>query len=138
MSPQQRDCLYVDDVVECLLLAAVSPDAPGEVFNVGNEERLSVREITEAIVAAAGSGTIESSPWARRSRRDRLRPVVAPAATVGESSTARHTPPKERAVWRVVFGIMMASLELECWALVRDLPYPEVDEPVFVRPAVAS
>jgi len=58
--------------------------------------------------------------------------------TVGESFTARHTPPKERAVWRVVFGIMMASLELECWALVRDLPYPEVDEPVFVRPAVAS
>ena len=66
------------------------------------------------------------------------RSVVAPAATVGESSTARHTPPKERAVWRAVFGIMMASLELECWALVRDLPYPEVDEPVFVRPAVAS
>jgi UDP-glucose 4-epimerase len=60
---QERDCLYVDDVVECLLLAAVSPDAPGEVFNVGNDERLTLREIAEAVVDAAGSGAVESVPW---------------------------------------------------------------------------
>jgi UDP-glucose 4-epimerase len=60
---QERDCLYVDDVVECLLLAATSPDAPDEVFNVGNDERLSLRAIAEAIVAAAGSGSVESVPW---------------------------------------------------------------------------
>ncbi|HEY8216597.1 MAG TPA: NAD-dependent epimerase/dehydratase family protein, partial [Acidimicrobiia bacterium] len=33
---QRRDCLYVDDVVECLLRAALVPEAAGEVFNVGN------------------------------------------------------------------------------------------------------
>jgi nucleoside-diphosphate-sugar epimerase len=60
---QERDCLYVDDVVECLLLAARSTEAPGEVFNVGNDERLSLRAIAEEIVAAAGSGSIESVPW---------------------------------------------------------------------------
>jgi UDP-glucose 4-epimerase len=60
---QERDCLYVDDVVECLLLTARSAEAPGEVFNVGNDERLSLRLIAEAIVAAAGSGSIESVPW---------------------------------------------------------------------------
>jgi UDP-glucose 4-epimerase len=60
---QERDCLYVDDVVECLLLTARSSEAPGEVFNVGNDERLSLRTIAEAIVAAAGSGSIESVPW---------------------------------------------------------------------------
>jgi UDP-glucose 4-epimerase len=60
---QERDCLYVDDVVECLLLTARSTEAPGEVFNVGNDERLSLRAIAEAIVAAAGSGSIESVPW---------------------------------------------------------------------------
>jgi 4-amino-4-deoxy-L-arabinose transferase-like glycosyltransferase len=31
---------------------------------------------------------------------------------------------------------MVASLGLECWAVTHDLPYPGVDEPVFVRPAV--
>jgi len=39
-------------------------------------------------------------------------------------------------VWWAVLGIMVASLGLECWAVTHDLPYPGVDEPVFVRPAV--
>jgi UDP-glucose 4-epimerase len=60
---QERDCLYVDDVVECLLLTARSAEAPGEVFNVGNDERLSLRAIAEGVVAAAGTGSIESVPW---------------------------------------------------------------------------
>jgi UDP-glucose 4-epimerase len=60
---QRRDCLYVDDVVECLIAAAVTPEAHGEIFNVGNDEHLSLREIAEAIVAAAGSGHVENVPW---------------------------------------------------------------------------
>ena len=60
---QERDCLYVDDVVECLLLAAISPDAAGEVFTVGNDERLSLFAIAEAVVAAAGGGSVDLVPW---------------------------------------------------------------------------
>jgi UDP-glucose 4-epimerase len=60
---QERDCLYVDDVVECLLRAALAPDATGEVFNVGNDERLSLRGIADAVVAAAGSGRVELVDW---------------------------------------------------------------------------
>ena len=60
---QQRDCLHVADVVECLLLAAASPAAAGQMFNVGNHEVLSLRAIAEAIVAAAGSGQVEFVPW---------------------------------------------------------------------------
>jgi UDP-glucose 4-epimerase len=60
---QQRDCLYVDDVVECLLLAATAADAPGQIFNVGNDERLSLGAIADAVVAAAGSGRVEHGPW---------------------------------------------------------------------------
>jgi nucleoside-diphosphate-sugar epimerase len=60
---QERDCLYVDDVVDCLVRAALATDAVGEVFNVGNDEHLSLREIADAIVAAAGSGTVETVPW---------------------------------------------------------------------------
>jgi 4-amino-4-deoxy-L-arabinose transferase-like glycosyltransferase len=39
-------------------------------------------------------------------------------------------------VWWAVLGIMVLSLGLECWAVTHDLPYPGVDEPVFVKPAV--
>ena len=60
---QQRDCLYVDDVVECLLLAATAPDAPGQIFNVGNDERLSLGAIADAVVGAAGTGRVEYVPW---------------------------------------------------------------------------
>ena len=60
---QQRDCLYVDDVVECLLLAAIAPDAPGQIFNVGNDERLSLGSIADAVVHAAGAGRVEHVPW---------------------------------------------------------------------------
>ena len=42
--------------------AALAPEAPGEVFNVGNDEQLSLRAIAEAVVAAAGSGRVETSP----------------------------------------------------------------------------
>jgi UDP-glucose 4-epimerase len=60
---QRRDCLYVDDVVECLLRAALTPEAAGEVFNVGNDEHLALREIADAVVTAAGTGRVEYVPW---------------------------------------------------------------------------
>lgn len=60
---QERDCLYVDDVVDCLVRAAAAPDAAGEIFNVGNDEHLSLRTIAELIVAAAGTGSVELVPW---------------------------------------------------------------------------
>jgi nucleoside-diphosphate-sugar epimerase len=60
---QERDCLYVDDVVDCLVRCALTEEAAGEVFNVGNDEHLSLREISDLIVAAAGSGSVETVPW---------------------------------------------------------------------------
>jgi nucleoside-diphosphate-sugar epimerase len=60
---QQRDCLHVDDVVECLLLAALAPEARGQAFNIGNEEHLSLGQIAEEIVRAAGSGWVDHVPW---------------------------------------------------------------------------
>ena len=61
---QERDCLYVDDVVECLVRAAVAPEAIGEVFNVGNDEHLSLREIAEAVARTAASvGGVGFVPW---------------------------------------------------------------------------
>ncbi len=60
---QLRDSLYVDDVVESMVSAATTPGVAGEVFNVNNDERLSLHDIAEAIVAAAGSGRVEYQPW---------------------------------------------------------------------------
>jgi len=53
---QLRDFTYVDDVVEALLLAAVCPQANGQVYNLGGCEAVSLRELAELLLAANGSG----------------------------------------------------------------------------------
>jgi nucleoside-diphosphate-sugar epimerase len=46
---QTRDFLYVDDAVDALVQAAVIPGAPGEVFNIGSGEIVTVRRCVELI-----------------------------------------------------------------------------------------
>lgn len=59
---QTRDCLHVDDLISALAAAASTPDAVGEVFNLGHEP-LALRDVAETIVAAAGSGQVKLIPW---------------------------------------------------------------------------
>lgn len=51
---QTRDFTYVEDVVECNLLAAQS-NLAGEVFNVGGGSRISVNELVAKIERTAGN-----------------------------------------------------------------------------------
>lgn len=51
---QQRDLVYVDDVVEALRLAGERPLAPGAVFNVGSGVGTPVRLIVERILQLMG------------------------------------------------------------------------------------
>lgn len=58
---QKRDFNYVDDVVNALLLAAVSKEAEGEIFNLGARPPASVREFVELLYEVA-----ETKPNYRR------------------------------------------------------------------------
>jgi UDP-glucose 4-epimerase len=60
---QRRDFSYVDDVVRALCLAATSPAALGEVFNVGGEGNVSLAETAELVVRLAGSGSHRVVPF---------------------------------------------------------------------------
>lgn len=53
---QKRDYTYVDDVVEALLLAALSSTADGQVFNVGGERSYTLKETAQTLVEANGGG----------------------------------------------------------------------------------
>jgi UDP-glucose 4-epimerase len=60
---QQRDCLYVADVVDALLLAT-SDDAVARVFNVGHHQLHSLNEVARMIVDATGSASdVKLVPW---------------------------------------------------------------------------
>jgi UDP-glucose 4-epimerase len=61
---QLRECVHVDDVVRALVLAAVTPDAVGEVFNVGHPDALELVDIAQLVVQTARSASdVTLTPW---------------------------------------------------------------------------
>jgi UDP-glucose 4-epimerase len=68
---QLRDFTYVDDCVEALLLAAVRPEAAGQVFNLGGGEVTSLVELAQLLVELNGVGRFEQREFpAERKRID--------------------------------------------------------------------
>jgi nucleoside-diphosphate-sugar epimerase len=60
---QRRDFNFVTDVVEALLRAAVSSEADGQLFNLGDHEQISLRELASLLVEINGSGNYELVPF---------------------------------------------------------------------------
>jgi nucleoside-diphosphate-sugar epimerase len=52
---QQRDFIYVDDVVDALMLAANPGVAPGSAFNIGTGTGIPVRDVVEQILGMLGN-----------------------------------------------------------------------------------
>ena len=60
---QLRDLVYVDDVVEAFLRAGASDACNGEVFNVGGNGPISLRDVVELLVDVAGTGRVRYVDW---------------------------------------------------------------------------
>lgn len=60
---QLRDFTYVDDAVEAFLLAGASEAANGQVFNLGADEHLSLRDLAARLVKIAGKGEYRVVPF---------------------------------------------------------------------------
>lgn len=60
---QIRDFTYVDDAVSALLLAAESEDANGEIFNLGADDPISLKDTAELLVRVAGTGSYDIVPF---------------------------------------------------------------------------
>ena len=54
---QTRCFTYVGDVVDALVKLCQDPRAIGEVYNLGNEEEVSIRELAERVKASTGSAS---------------------------------------------------------------------------------
>jgi UDP-glucose 4-epimerase len=53
---QLRDFNHVDDAVSAILMAALSNDANGKIFNLGGEPVVSLRDLAELLVQVNGGG----------------------------------------------------------------------------------
>lgn len=60
---QVRDFSYVDDVVEAMLLCAASEDANGEIFNLGADDPINLKDTAELMIRVAGSGSYGIVPF---------------------------------------------------------------------------
>ena len=60
---QRRDFNFVSDVVDALLLAAVSNDSGGQVFNLGHGEHVSLKELAEMLIQINGGGRYQLVPF---------------------------------------------------------------------------
>lgn len=67
-----RDFIYVQDIVEGLILCALEGE-PGEVYNLSSGVETTIRELAETIAAAVGGDVelkdIPGRPWDRSGRR---------------------------------------------------------------------
>jgi len=60
---QVRDYIYVDDLADAFIRAAVSPNCVGKVFNVGSGVGTRFRDMAATIVRAARGGKVAFVPW---------------------------------------------------------------------------
>ena len=60
---QIRDFNYVDDVVEAMLLCATTPAADGQIFNLGSNETINLKNLASLLVEINGSGSYSIVPY---------------------------------------------------------------------------
>ncbi len=58
-----RDFNYVDDVVMALLVAAADPVAAGQIFNLGSDETINLRDLAALMVEVNGAGHFDMVPF---------------------------------------------------------------------------
>jgi UDP-glucose 4-epimerase len=66
---QKRDFDYVDDVVDAFLRAGASEAADGEVFNLGGEAPVSLRDLVDMMIGIAGQGSYTLAPFPPERKR---------------------------------------------------------------------
>ena len=60
---QQRDYVYVTDIVDALLLVALADETVGGVYNVGAGSPTTFRDMVTVILDVVGRGTMKHVPW---------------------------------------------------------------------------
>lgn len=60
---QERDYLYISDIVDAFLRVAASVQTDGEVYNVGTHERVRFIDLVDTILDVVGTGEKRHVPW---------------------------------------------------------------------------
>jgi UDP-glucose 4-epimerase len=66
---QLRDLNFVDDVVDALLAVGINENAYGEVFNLGSDKPVSLKELVELMISINGKGSYELAPFPEEKKK---------------------------------------------------------------------
>ncbi len=78
---QERDYLYVDDIVDAFLELTVHGET-GEVYNIGTQERVTFGGMVDAVLAEVGSGSKENIPWPENYEKNETGNYVADTSKI--------------------------------------------------------
>lgn len=78
---QERDYMYVDDIVEAFLQLAKKGEA-GEVYNIGTHERVRFVDMVEAVLEAVGKGTKKHVPWPKNYEKNETGNYIADTSKI--------------------------------------------------------
>jgi UDP-glucose 4-epimerase len=60
---QLRDYIFIDDLVEAMLIIGVHPNARGKVYNLGSGKGIKFKDMVNGVVELTNSGSIKTIPW---------------------------------------------------------------------------
>ncbi len=82
---QERDYLYVDDIVDAFLRIAASDRTDGEVYNIGTHERVCFVDMVDAILDVVGTGKKVHVPWPKNYERNETGNYIADTRKIKRS-----------------------------------------------------
>lgn len=85
---QERDYLYIDDIVDAFLHLAVQGET-GQVYNIGTHERIRFIDMVEAILREVKSGQKEHVPWPENYEKNETGNYIADTTKI-ETLTGWH------------------------------------------------
>ena len=74
---QERDYLYISDIVDAFLRVAASEQTNGEVYNIGTHERVRFIDMVDTILDVVGSGNKVHIPWPEHYERNETGNYIA-------------------------------------------------------------
>lgn len=80
---QIRDYMFIDDLVEAFLAAAVRPGADGEVFNIGSGRGTRFIDMVKTIVEIVGKGKIKHIAWPKGYEKNETGDYIADITKIG-------------------------------------------------------
>jgi nucleoside-diphosphate-sugar epimerase len=66
---QMRDFNYVDDVVDAMLMVGASGRAWGEIYNLGSNEAINLKDLVETMISISDSGSYRLVPFPEEKKK---------------------------------------------------------------------